>query len=95
MLSACPAILPAGITLSGIDAGWGLAEKITATNADVIKVVCQRWAVIKAQSRATAVDPWLDQACNTAAPPPLDPAAAVIWLGGLIVEHNRLSSTGE
>lgn len=108
MLQGCdPATLALmGATISGINGGFQLADRVAASDASAVTVICQRWAVDRARGQQRIADdkippvqasnindlaPWLDGACNPAAPPSGDALGAVAWIAGLIVEHNRLA----
>lgn len=102
-LQGCVSLL-AGISAAGTI--YQAAEKVSTADAGAVKVICQRWAVDKATAaqrvadntvdpakakQAADLEPWLDGACNPATPPSTDPLGAVVWIAGLIAEHNLLT----
>lgn len=105
-LQGCVDPVTLGAVISGINGGWQLADRFAASDAEAVKTICQRWAVDKATAaqrvadgkvdpmqaqRAADLEPWLDGACNPATPPSTDPLGAVVWIAGLIAEHDLLT----
>ena len=107
LLQGCvTGIAQVGAIVAGMKASYDFAGEITTGTSAALKAQCVVWnnESKKADARvadgtstaagakgASALRPYLDATCDPNAPPPADPAGAVIWVAGLTLRVHSLT----
>jgi hypothetical protein len=104
--TGCAALTAVGAGVAGVKAVYDFTREASSGLGQAIITACHEWELAKAAAdarrdlgavpqdkaaRLSIVEAYAAAACNPANPPPGDPLATAIWLGGLAVQVEILS----